>query len=69
MTTRVINLLTGAEYTYSIPATEAVVAAYALYEKRDGNTWNYRKHYGHLLRIVENQGRRYAACGDFHARM
>jgi hypothetical protein len=62
MATTVYNLANNAEMTFASNATDAVIAAYAL-EHKDGNTWEYRKRYGHLLRY----GSRSVSCGDWAA--
>ena len=58
----VYNLSTGgkvAEYTCS--SREAVISAYAQFEKHDRNTWNYETKYGSL--VVETNLT--VACGDY----
>jgi len=58
----VYNLSTGgkvAEYTCS--PREAVISAYAQFEKHDRNTWDYENQYGSL--VVE--GKLTIACGDY----
>ena len=49
--TTVLNLSTGKEVIYTCEPQKAVLAAYAQ-NRRDWNTWNYQKKYGHLLEIT-----------------
>lgn len=62
--TEVMDLRTG-EYVgwWTIPPKEAVIAAYAQFEKEDYNTWLYEERYSHML----VRGRYSVACGDYAA--
>ena len=61
MTTDVMNLRTGIEAFYSLPPTEAVVAAR---EQDAGNwsTWTYGD-----TKFVVRRGKRTVSCGDWAA--
>src|SRR5690606_1611525 len=58
----VLNLATGEELTFFIPAREAVIAAYAQ-SQGDYNTWDYERRYGALV----IRGRLTWGLGDFAA--
>jgi len=52
------------ELRYSCSARDAVVAAYAQFTCHDGNTWEYKRKYSHLVQV----GNWFYFCGDFAAR-
>ena len=60
--TRVFNLATQQEQTYTCPPDQAVIAAYAQ-ERKDFNTWQYAARYGHML----EEGAHTWLCGDWSA--
>lgn len=62
METKVINLATGQEVSYSLPARRAVVAAWYQFEKKDFNTWGYDYENAPVV-----DGERTVACGDWCA--
>lgn len=64
--TEVVDLRTGeAVATYSTPPAQAVVAAYAQFERGDFHTWEYQEKYaGRLV-----AGRVSIRCGDYCAMM
>lgn len=39
---------------YSCSPRESVIAAYAQFSRKDFNTWNYEKAYGHLVRRTQD---------------
>jgi hypothetical protein len=54
-TVTVINLSTGQEAVYvGLDAPHAVVAAYALLERKDAQTNGYETRYGHLPRRTKH---------------
>ncbi len=60
--TIVQNLATGVIIDYSCSPEDAVIAAYAQ-ERKDWNTWNYRKKYSNLI----ERGKVSVLCGDWAA--
>lgn len=63
--TRVYNLRTRHGAWYDLPPREAVVAAYAQFECRDFNWWNYpARDYDRRVTV----GKHTVTCGDWCAR-
>jgi hypothetical protein len=58
--TTVINLSTGDEMVYCLPAKEAVKNAFWQFERKNYNTWEYPE-----LQVVE--GKYSYSCGDYAA--
>jgi hypothetical protein len=61
--TRVYNLSTGEELSYTLEPVQAVIAAYAQETCRDFNTWDYALRY--KSKVVN--GKRSVSCGDWCA--
>jgi len=58
----VYNLSTGENVgEYTCTPREAVISAYAQFEKKDFNTWDYENQYGSLV----TEGELTIACGDY----
>jgi hypothetical protein len=53
----VFDVRTEKEIHYSLPAREAVIAAYAQFRKKDMNTWDYKRKYGHLAKSIDRSGK------------
>jgi hypothetical protein len=62
--TKVVNLATGQELTYTLPPDRAVVAAYEQSLKH-WNTWQYPAPEEHP---EFKEGKDHVSCGDFTAR-
>jgi len=60
--TMVMNLSTEKKIYYSLPAEDAVMAAYAQEEKRDWDTWQYEKY-----QPLRRYGQCTVSCGDWCA--
>jgi hypothetical protein len=54
MTNTVFHLGTDNEYTYTLPAREAVLAAYAQYGCGDWQTWLYESRYGYMVKRTQH---------------
>ena len=61
--TTVINLATGEEVVFDLAPREAVIAAYAQFERRDMNWWSY----GNKFEKFVTQGKHSIACGNWAA--
>lgn len=59
--TTVINLATGEEAVFDLEPREAVIAAYAQFERRDCNWWDYGKKFDKFI----TQGKHTIACGNW----
>lgn len=55
--------MTGEKQWYTSTPEEAVIAAYAR-QQNDGNTWQWRDRYGHLV----IKGKHTVSCGDWITR-
>ena len=64
MLTRVVNLSTGDESFYTLPAPEAVMCAYGA-GQHNGNTWTYAEKYSHLVKYGASG--KTVSCGDYSA--
>jgi hypothetical protein len=53
----VFDIRTEKEIHYSLPAREAVIAAYAQFCRKDMNTWGYERKYGHLAKSIDRSGK------------
>ena len=63
-TVTVLNLVTEDELTYvGLTPAQAVVAAYELYARKNGNTWTYD-----ASNATQSKSGRTVICGDWCAR-